>query len=90
MSSEIEYNYIPITDTFASLCLSSKVQPAVQSEIDALSTVEAKIETGMVSTWKCDNELSSLLYQYIRSAGRLSESRWGCQEGLVTKELGTV
>lgn len=80
----------PVFNALADLGLSSQVQPAVQSEVDALRTIEPKVKPGMVSHGVRDNKLALVLNQGIRPAGRLSEKGGGGKEGFVSEKLRAV
>jgi hypothetical protein len=59
---------LPVADTLAGLSPPSDLKPALKSEINTLSTVEAQIEAGMVTPGESDDEFTSLLYEVVWSA----------------------
>jgi hypothetical protein len=56
---------VPIIDTVASLCLPPKLDPTIKCKIDAFRAVETKVEARMISSWKSDDKLSSLLHENV-------------------------
>jgi len=76
----IEHENMPITDTFAGLGHSTKLQPARKSKIDTFSAVEAKIESGMIASGVRDYKLAFVLYNMIRFTRRFGQEGRRCKE----------
>lgn len=56
---------IPKVDTVARLRLPSQLNPTIKCKIDALGTVEAKVETRVIPSRERNHELASVLDEGI-------------------------
>jgi hypothetical protein len=64
-----------MADAIACLRPSSKLEPALQSEVDALSAIEPHIETRMVASRIRDDELILPLYESVHADAIVGEFR---------------
>lgn len=77
----------PIVDTFACLRLPPELQPAIESEVDTLGTVETQIEASMIAPGKGDDELSRFLDEGVGATGLAGEEMGRSKVRLVSQEL---
>lgn len=65
------------------------LNPSFRCKVRALSTVEAMIETSMISIWKCDHDLAGLLCDFIEWNIVLLEHLRTDERHFVTQKSGT-
>jgi hypothetical protein len=78
---------IPITDTVAHLCLSSKINPTIKCKIYAFRAVEAKVETRVVPSWERYDKLASILDESVGTTRCFGKHHGRREITLVPKEL---